>query len=119
MDTLFSNIPNEFDDYVCNVNFFVVKPQTVWFNVGVCHKNIPNSLRELFETYPRFINHMATKYGTWAKNDESFIEVQRVVTASSYEREGHVITNTIIITLDDLFDFIYKINVTRANKINS
>lgn len=112
MDTLFSDIPNEFDE--STVNFFVVKPQTIWFNVGLCHKNMPNSLRELFETYPRFINHLATKYGTWEKNNESFIEVQRVVTSNNCK----TIVNTVTLPLDDLFDIIYKINVTRANTIN-
>ena len=102
----FSNIPTVFDENAI-VDFFVVKPQTIWFNV-VKPQNMPNSLGEQFEMYPRFLNHLATKYGNWIKNNESFIEVQRVVTFNN-----NVTVNTVTLPLEDL---IYKINSAKPNE---
>ena len=45
--------------------------------------------------------------------NDSFIEVERVL-----KLNNDVIVNTVTLPLDDLFDIIYKINVTRANTIN-
>lgn len=84
-----------------SVNYYVVKPKVIWFNVGASAEPIPNSLRELFGKYPRFKNHLITQYPLWQTNNESFVEIQRVITI-----QDNIVVNTVTLSLDELISLL-------------
>jgi hypothetical protein len=79
MDTPFSSDLNTFMDPV-KVDFLVLAPQ-IWCDAGLwCPANAPNTLRQVFDKYPKFVDHIARRCVV-GKDMNAIIEIQRVITS--------------------------------------
>ena len=80
MDTPFSSDLNTFMDVV-KVDFLVLAPCNIWCDAGLwCPADMPNTLRQVFDTYPKFVNQIVRKC-ILDKDVNAIIEVQRVITS--------------------------------------
>ena len=80
MDTPFSSDLNTFMDPV-KVDFLVLAPCNIWCDAGLwCPANAPNTLRQTFDTYSKFVDQIARRC-ILDKDVNTIIEVQRVITS--------------------------------------
>ena len=78
MDTPFSSDLNTFMDPV-KVDFLVLAPCNIWCDAGLwCPANAPNTLRQTFDTYSKFVDQIARRC---ILDKDEIIEVQRVITS--------------------------------------
>ena len=81
MDTPFSSDLNTFMDVV-KVDFLVLAPCNIWCDAGLwCPANAPNTLRQTFDTYSKFVDQIARRC-ILDKDVNAIIEVQRVITSN-------------------------------------
>lgn len=81
MDTPFSLDFNTSTDIV-KVDFLILAPSNIWCDAGLwCPANAPNTLRQVFDIYPKFVNQLARR-SIADKDVNAIIEIQRLITSN-------------------------------------
>jgi hypothetical protein len=80
MDTPFS-LDLSFMDLV-KVDFLVLAPYNIWCDASLwCPADMPNTLRQVFDTYPKFVNQIVRRFVA-DKDVNAIIEIQRLITSN-------------------------------------
>jgi hypothetical protein len=68
-------------DHPLKVEFLVVAPHNLWQDAGFwCASDVPNTLDEVFDKYPGFVNQLANKCVD-SNEVDGLVEVHRVITS--------------------------------------